>query len=134
MTTLATSGIVQSYQTETQREKEDQLLFVGERYMQAIASYYNSFPAGSKRRLPRSLEELLNDERFATPAHHLRRLYPDPMTGRADWQLVLADGGIVGVHSQSAAEPLKKSGFAVRFKLFENSATYAQWVFAIKLQ
>jgi hypothetical protein len=55
---------------------------------------------------------LLNDQRFPKHIQHLRRLYPDPITGSPDWQLVRENGGIVGIRSQSAKLTFKKDGFA----------------------
>ena len=61
----------------TQREKEAELLFRGEQYREAIASYYKK-----EQRYPQSLEELLEDKRYPMPVRHLRRLYRDPSPGR----------------------------------------------------
>ncbi len=61
---------------------------------------------------------------------HLRRLYPDPITGKDEWGLVKADdGGIAGVYSTSEAAPLKTGGFAVRDASFEGKTKYADWQF-----
>jgi hypothetical protein len=61
---------------------------------------------------------------------HLRRLYPDPLTGSNEWGLVRApDGGIAGVHSLSTARPLKAAGFKLRDAEFEGAASYADWKF-----
>ncbi len=132
LTTLAAGGMVQIYQTQTQREKEEQLLFVGHQYQRAIAAYYNTFPGGRAHSLPTSLDALMQDTRFATPVQHLRQLYPDPMTGKADWVLVMQGGGIVGVHSASTQAPIKVSGFVERDKTLESKASYADWVFVVK--
>lgn len=131
VTTLGASSMVEMHQTQTQREKEEQLLFVGDQYRRAIASYYGVTPPGGARSLPKSIDDLLNDRRFPTPMQHLRQAYPDPMTGRVDWVLMRAGGGIAGVHSQSTREPIKKSGFGERYRLFEGKASYADWVFAV---
>lgn len=132
--TLAAGSMVQLYQTQTQREKEAQLLFVGDQYRRAIYSYFNAFPPGSARALPQSLDDLLYDVRFPTPMQHLRRMYPDPMTGKADWQLVSEGNGIVGVRSRSTLAPFKVSDFAQPYKTFENKTSYADWVFSIQVQ
>jgi len=54
-----------------QREKEAELLFHGNAYQAAIASYYKK-----EQRWPHSLEQLLEDKRYPMPVRHLRRLYP----------------------------------------------------------
>jgi type II secretory pathway pseudopilin PulG len=99
-----------------QRDREEQLLFVGSQFRQAIASYYEKSP-GAKQ-YPRKLEELLQDNRFPKPVRHLRRIYADPMrTGavsidardnREDWQLVRnPQGSIVGIYSRSGLTPIR---------------------------
>jgi hypothetical protein len=61
---------------------------------------------------------------------YLRRLYPDPITGKDEWGLVKsADGGFAGVYSLSEAAPLKTAGFAVRDATFEGKTKYAEWQF-----
>ena len=61
---------------------------------------------------------------------HLRRLYPDPITGKEEWGFVKsADGGFAGVYSLSEAAPLKSAGFAVRDAAFEGKTKYSDWQF-----
>jgi type II secretory pathway pseudopilin PulG len=84
ITTLAASSLVTSYQQASRREKEEQLLFAGDQIRKAILAYYNTVPPGGARSLPPSFDALLDDQRFPTPRHHLRRPYLDPMTGTAD--------------------------------------------------
>jgi type II secretory pathway pseudopilin PulG len=133
MTTMAAGTMVQMYQTQTQREKEEQLLFVGDQYRRAIASYYNTIPPGSARALPYNLDVLLSDQRFSTPVQHLRRIFEDPMTGTKDWGLVTQSGGIAGVYSQSEQAPFKTTGFIPLYRAFEGKNTYADWKFMVKL-
>lgn len=133
VSTLAASTLVQSYQTQTRREKEEQLLFVGDQYRRAIASYYGVIPPGGARAMPRSIDDLLDDRRFSMPIQHLRRAYPDPMTGKVDWAFVRDRGGIAGVRSSSTQEPLKKSGFPDRYKHFEGRGSYADWSFVVQI-
>ena len=112
-----------------QREKEQELLFVGNQYRQAIRSYYERSP-GAKR-FPQKLEDLLSDNRHPMPVRHLRRLYADPMTGSADWETVISpEGGIMGVHSRSQEAPVKTGAFALRDTTFEGAARYSQWHFS----
>jgi type II secretory pathway pseudopilin PulG len=112
-----------------QREKEQELLFIGQQFRQAL-DHYASGAAGSGRRFPLRLEDLLLDERLLAKRRHLRRIYTDPMTGKEDWGLVqLADGEIIGVHSLSTDEPVKKAGFTQRDLEFTGKQSYADWVF-----
>jgi type II secretory pathway pseudopilin PulG len=107
-----------------QREKEAELLFRGNAYRQAIESYYRK-----EQRYPMKLAELVEDNRYPSPARHLRRLYRDPVTG-ADWAVMDAPGGgIMGVHSRSEAQPLKSGGFSLADKTFADARRYADWQF-----
>jgi len=111
-----------------QREKEAELLFVGDAYREAIRQYYESSPAGHKR-YPTSLEQLLKDDRFSFNRRHLRRLYRDPVTGK-DWAAVEApEGGIMGVRSISEAAPVKSGEFPAGYEAFEGALRYADWQF-----
>src|SRR5262245_31243619 len=87
-----------------QREKVAELRWVGGQFRQAIGLYYERSPGGVKR-FPEKLEDLLEDKRFLTTQRYLRRLYPDPLTGKSDWELVLDSGsGISGVRSRALPE------------------------------
>ena len=66
-----------NWQTAVAREKEAQLLFVGDQYRSALTSYYRMTP-GSEKRYPPQLQDLLRDPRFPNTVRHLRRLWPDP--------------------------------------------------------
>ena len=60
-----------------------------------------------------------------------RQLYADPMTGKRDWELIMApQGGIAGVKSRSTTAPLKQSGFRPRDAQFEEKTRYADWEFS----
>lgn len=133
VTTLVASSMVVVHETARKREREEELLFVGMQYRRAIASYYNTIPPGGARRLPESLEVLLLDPRFPTPVVHLRRLYPDPMTGKTDWKLVQVQGGISGIRSRSEQSALKTTGFPQGLEHFKDKAMYSDWVFSVRL-
>jgi type II secretory pathway pseudopilin PulG len=117
------------YSHAAQREKERELLFVGDQFRNAIASYYDKSP-GAKV-YPKKLEDLLEDKRFPMPQHHLRRVYIDPMTGKADWALVEVPGGagFMGVHSISEETPIKSGNFSVKNAAFEGAENYTKWMF-----
>jgi type II secretory pathway pseudopilin PulG len=124
---LASIAIV--WHQAEQREKERQLLFVGKQFRQAIASYYEKSP-GLAKQFPKSLDNLLQDKRFPFTMRHLRRIYYDPITGGTDWGLVRdAAGGITGVYSKSADEPVKKANFGSQYVQFENKEHYSDWQF-----
>jgi len=113
--------------TVQQRDREAQLLFVGDQYRAAIASYYN---AAGGNRYPDSLDALLEDRRGLPTQRHLRRLYADPLTGSQQWGLVKApDGGIMGVFSEAPGRPLKRQGFPARDEAFGDSDAYGEWAF-----
>ena len=121
---LALTGEV--WQTAKLREREADLLQVGSEYRKAIERYFLSGP----RQYPRNVSDLIKDPRQPGTVRHLRKLYPDPITGKDDWGFVKApDGGIAGVYSLSDEPPLKSAGFAVRDRDFEGKTRYADWKF-----
>ncbi len=108
-----------------QREKEAELLFRGEQYRDAIASYYKK-----EQRYPQSLAELLEDKRYPMPLRHLRRLYREPITGQDEWGLVEAPGGgVMGVYSPSEDAPIKSGNFTLGNQEFADAPKYADWKF-----
>ncbi len=128
---MAALGTV--WHTAAQREKETELLFVGDQYRRAIESFWQASP-GDQKRLPKKLDELLLDPRFPQTVRHLRRLYRDPMTGAAEWGLVKgANDGIAGVYSLSEASPLKTAGFPQRYAAFAAVPSYRDWTFTSEI-
>jgi len=123
---LAGTGVL--WQLESRREKEKELLFIGEQYRQAVTSYYDKSP-GSIKQYPARLDELLEDKRFPKPLRHLRRHYRDPMTADGDWELILQQERITGVASRSQEKPVKIGGFPVEQQDFEGAERYADWRF-----
>jgi type II secretory pathway pseudopilin PulG len=116
------------YSHAAQREKERELLFIGSQFRDAIASYYNRSP-GAKV-YPKKLDDLVEDKRFPMPQHHLRRVYSDPMTGKAEWGLVEAPGGgFMGVHSLSEETPIKSGNFSTKEASFADAENYTKWMF-----
>jgi type II secretory pathway pseudopilin PulG len=125
---LALAGTV--WHTAVQREKERELLFIGDQFRAAIAGFYESSPGGVKK-FPGSLEDLLEDRRYPTAKRHLRRIYRDPMTDGTEWGLIAApDGSIMGVFSLSEKVPRKVSGFRTEYERFVEAKTYSDWKFA----
>lgn len=122
--TLATVGVVWS--TEIRRDKEAELIWVGHQYRKAIQRY-RAFGG----HFPEDLQELVNDTRFPQPHHYLRRLYPDPMTGQVDWELITVPGGagIMGIASSSHAKPIKVDNFDAADEAFKDAECYCDWKF-----
>ena len=124
-----------------QREREDELLVIGNQYRQAIGLYYQQSP-GSMKRYPTTLNDLLKDPRTPRTERYLRRPYRDPLTQEEGWGLVKApDGGIMGVFSQSEKAPLKRANFTGADVVFEEIAVqrgdqlrYADWQFVYQPQ
>lgn len=112
-----------------QREKEQELLFIGEQFRGAIALYYERTP-GAVKRYPQKLQDLLEDKRYVSLQRYLRKLYADPLTGKPDWGVVPAPGGgIMGVYSKSHDRPLKTANFPEHYAAFEGARRYSQWRF-----
>lgn len=78
------AGAGQVWQVKAQREKEAELLYVGEQFRKAIMSYYNT---GTKQ-FPETLEELLEDKRTPAIKRHLRKIYTDPVTNTTEWGII----------------------------------------------
>lgn len=119
------------WQTTAQREKEKELLFIGHQFRQALKQYRDSDDGDGT--LPTKLEDLLQDTRTDEVKRYLRKVYVDPMTGNADWGLVLdEEGGIRGIYSQSNAIPFKTTGFSKDDAMFANKQSYREWRFIVK--
>jgi len=113
-----------------QRDREAELLKVGDRIRIAIGRYYNNSP-GPVKQFPRTLEALLRDDRFPVPQRYLRTLYIDPITRREGWGILEApSGGIMGVYSLSGDKPFKTRQFRPIYKEFEDRKMYGDWIFA----
>ncbi len=105
---IATAGVAQLWSTQVKREKETELLFRLGEFRRAIARY-----RADHNRLPKELKDLLDDRTQLVTRRYLRRIYTDPMTGKADWNLdLLMDrtgvvAGIQDVRSRAEGKPLK---------------------------
>lgn len=128
---IALMAAVDVWSLARQRAQEQELLFVGDQYRQAIQRYYFAAPPGTPRVLPASLRELLEDDRYPVPVRHLRRLYPDPVTGSNEWGVLHIGNRVAGVHSVSDKEPVKQAGFAPGYAFFEGLRAYRDWSFAV---
>ena len=127
---LALAGTGALWQMEARRDKEKELLFIGEEYRRAIASYYDQSPGDPQ--YPPRLADLVGDPRFPMPVRHLRRLYADPMSTDGQWEVIRRDGRIVGIASRSTQAPIKIGDFPAEQAEFAGASHYADWQFLHK--
>ncbi|MFZ2055330.1 MAG: hypothetical protein WAU81_14175 [Candidatus Aminicenantales bacterium] len=73
------------WQTQIQREKEAELIFRGNQYVEAVRIFQLKKPGT----FPKSLDDLIKEK-------CLRRLYKDPMNPDGDWNLILQPEVVVG--------------------------------------
>jgi type II secretory pathway pseudopilin PulG len=122
---LAAAGTLWS--TVSKREREAELLYVGDEIRAAIGDYYTHGPAPA---FPPDWRDLIQDQRFPAVRRHLRKLYADPMTGQADWQIIRdPNGAIMGVASNSHKTPMKRANFSAADAAFEDAECYCDWQF-----
>lgn len=125
----ALAGAGQSYSAVRKRDKEQELLKVGNQFRLAIGQYYQHTPSIIKQ-YPPTLESLVLDKRFAKPRRYIREIYRDPTTGNNDWGILEAPGGgIMGIYSLSAEDAIKTKNFRLINKSFENKKHYSDWIF-----
>jgi type II secretory pathway pseudopilin PulG len=116
------------WSTTLKREREVELLWVGEQYRHAIESYWKATP-GRRKQLPSTIDQLLLDDRFPNPVMHLRAAYPDPMAPDTDFELIRMNNALVGVRSTSKDKPMKQANFPLRYRQFAGAEDYSQWQF-----
>lgn len=117
------------YQTSIYRDQEKELLTIGRQFRQAIGDYYETQLTAGRREYPATLDELLKDSRFPGIRRHLRKVFVDPATGKAEWGLWKVGGRIVGVYSLSDRQPIKTGGFEADEAMFAGKEKLSEWVF-----
>ena len=125
---IALAGVGIVWSQDQQREREKELLFVGDQFRLAIGSYYENSP-NSIKQYPTKLTDLLQDNRLPNLKRHLRQIYNDPITNSQNWGLELQQTKIIGVHSLSELKPVKKKGFPTLYEKFSDFSKYADWKF-----
>jgi type II secretory pathway pseudopilin PulG len=112
------------------RAREAQLLEVGNAFSEALNSYAEATPPGSQRE-PMTLQDLVRDPRFPGVRRHLRKIFVDPLTGRAEWGIVESEraAGIIGVYSLATGRPVKIGNFDPAHEAFTGATSYRDWVF-----
>jgi len=112
---------------------EEELLEVGAAFSEALRTYAEATPKGQPAQPP-SLQDLLKDARSPAVRRHLRKIFVDPLTGKAAWGIVWVNPGnrtgVLAVYSLSQARPLKVANFDARFVNLENKEHISDWKFA----
>lgn len=132
MLALSVAGPLWSQQVR--REREQELLRIGNLYAQALAEYHDASP-GSAKQYPQQLAQLLADTRYVGLRRYLRKLYPDPIDPSQPWGLVLdAQQRIVGVYSRSEQAPIAQGPQALSATEIDPAQHYADWKFIAKVK
>lgn len=125
-----TAKLVELESMAVQRSKERELLSIGRQFRDALKSYGEASSLDGLHQHPEHLADLVNDDRTGSTRRHLRKIFVDPMTGRAEWGLVRIQDRIVAVHSMSTAKPIKNTGFDSAEWSYEAAKSYSEWVFS----
>lgn len=123
------SQVAMYWHQAVQREKERELLVIGDEFRTAITRYYED-SAGTQKIYPMQFEDLLEDKRVPNIRRYLRKLYHDPLTGSTEWGIIKGPGGsIAGVYSLSDQAPLKVANFGTGDEGFGKKKHYSEWQF-----
>lgn len=97
--TLSLVIAVPVLETQLRREKEEELIFRGKQYIEAIRLYQQKKPGA----YPTSLEELVKEK-------CLRKVFPDPMNPTGEWNLLLLPPTTAASPNQFSADSSKAGG------------------------
>lgn len=126
---IGLAAVGEAWSTATQREREEELIQIGQAYVRAIGTYYAQAP-GAAKSYPPALQDLVEDRRFVGVRRHLRKIYRDPVGKDAEWGLVkAADGGIAGVYSLSEKVTLRRQPLLLPGAAPVMGGRYADWKF-----
>jgi type II secretory pathway pseudopilin PulG len=126
------------WQTQVRREQEEELIFRGNQYVEAVRLYLFKYPG----RYPTSLRELLEKK-------CIRKLYKDPMTASGEWNVILNPGTVASPSSAGSAEQeillvpekllpsvkqpvilgVASSSRKQSLRIYNNQETYDKWLF-----
>ncbi|NQW94816.1 MAG: type II secretion system protein [Polaromonas sp.] len=120
--------------TAQRRVAEQELLERGLALTRALESYSQATPGGQSS-YPQEISDLLRDPRYQKKVvRHLRRIDVDPITGRAEWGVVMTPDKrwIIGFHSLSD-QKARRRDFPAPFDDFSDKPFYRDWVFSAGL-
>lgn len=131
---LGLAALGESWSSASRRDRETELIETGAAFVRAIGAYYVQTP-GVIKAYPRRLDDLVEDRRFAGVKRHLRRIVRDPISGNAEWGLVMAaDGGIQGVYSLSEKETLRRRSLQLPNYFPISGTRYSDWKFVYRTE
>jgi type II secretory pathway pseudopilin PulG len=129
---VALAAVGTRWADRVQREREQDLLRVGQLYAQAILAYHRGSP-GSDKTWPKNLQDLLLDPRMLGTVRYLRAPYGDPMVPGQPFGLVrAADDTIRGVYSTSTATPFQQATVDLGVVVLAPAQHYSDWQFIPK--
>lgn len=91
------------WQTQIQREKEEELIFRGKQYVEAIRLFQSKRPGA----FPKDFEELIEEK-------CLRKLFEDPMSPDGKWNVILMSQGPVARRSRQPTRRTPRRGSSGR--------------------
>lgn len=124
------------WETQIQREKEEELIFRGKQYVEAVRLYQLKNPGT----FPKSFDELV-EERC------LRKLFKDPMSEHGEWNVILPHAGVArakkGAPQKVLVVPYNvfpsienpqiigvvSSSMRKSIKIYYDQETYDMWLF-----
>jgi type II secretory pathway pseudopilin PulG len=86
------------WQTQIQREKEEELIFRGKQYVEAVRLFQRKRPGA----FPRDFEELIEEK-------CLRKLFEDPMSPDGKWNLILLSQGPTSQRSRQSRQTSRRT-------------------------
>lgn len=130
---IALAAVGTRWADRVQREREQELLRVGQLYAQAILAYHRGSP-GSDQTWPKDVQDLLLDPRMLSTVRYLRAPYTDPMRpGQAFGLVRAADNTIRGVFSTSVDKPFQQGSVDLGVTVLAPAQHYADWQFIPKV-
>jgi len=124
------------WKTQIQREKEEELIFRGKQYVEAVRIYQMKNPG----RFPKTLDELLEEK-------CIRKLFTDPIIKEGEWNIILhqeavradkkqaiqkvmiAPKNTLSAMSNAQILGVVSSSTEKSIKIYNEQETYDKWLF-----
>lgn len=125
------------WQTQVRRENEQELIFRGKQYVEAVRLYQMKYPGT----FPQSFEDLVEEK-------CIRRLYKDPMTKEGRWNVILQTSQVGETEEGAAPQKVMivpenvlsaidlpvilgvvSSSTRKSFRIYNKQTSYDKWLF-----